>query len=120
MKEGQEFSEINESYVIFIVENDVIGAGIPIYHADRVIRETSEVFGDGNHIVYINGSYEGENPIGKLMHDFRCYNADDMYYSELAKQVRFYKDTEKGCWMSGGHPFSTDRSGTENVILCVR
>ena len=96
LKEGQEFSEINESYVIFIVENDVIGAGIPIYHTDRVIRETGEIFGDGNHIVYVNGSYEGENPIGKLMHDFRCYNADDMYYSELAKQVRFYKDTEKG------------------------
>lgn len=96
LKEGQDFSEINESYVIFIVENDVMGADIPIYHADRVIRETGEVFGDGNHIVYVNGSYEGENPIGKLMHDFRCYNADDMYYSELAKQVRFYKDTEKG------------------------
>jgi len=56
LKEGQEFSEINESYVIFIVENDVIGAGIPIYHTDRVIRETGEIFGDGNHIVYVNGS----------------------------------------------------------------
>ena len=96
LKEGQTFSEINESYVIFIVENDVIGAGIPIYHADRVIRETGEVFGDGNHIVYVNGSYDDESPIGKLMHDFRCYKADDMYYSELADQVRFYKDTEKG------------------------
>ena len=96
LKEGQDFSEINESYVIFITQGDVVGTGLPIYHADRVFRETKESFGDGNHIVYVNGSYEGENPIGKLMHDFRCYNADDMFYSKLADQVRFYKDTEKG------------------------
>lgn len=96
LKEGHDFSEINESYVIFITQSDFVGAGLPIYHADRFFRETKEIFGDGNHIIYVNGSYEGENPIGKLMHDFRCYNADDMYYSELADQVRFYKDTEKG------------------------
>lgn len=34
--------------------------------------------------------------IGKLIHDFKCTDADDMYYALLAKKVRFYKEDEKG------------------------
>ena len=30
------------------------------------------------------------------MHDFRCTQAKDMYYSELAKKVRYFKETEGG------------------------
>ena len=30
------------------------------------------------------------------MHDFRCLKADDMNYPELAEQVRFFKESEKG------------------------
>ena len=96
LKEGQKFSEINESYVIFITENDVMGEGLAIYHADRIVRETGKALEDGNHIVYVNGSYNGDDPVGRLVHDFRCNKEDDIYYSELAKQVRFYKETEKG------------------------
>lgn len=30
------------------------------------------------------------------MHDFRCTNSVDMFYSLLAKQVRYFKETEGG------------------------
>lgn len=30
------------------------------------------------------------------MHDFRCTSPVDMYYPVLAKQVRFFKETEGG------------------------
>jgi len=30
------------------------------------------------------------------MHDFRCTSAVDMFYDELAKSVRFFKETEGG------------------------
>lgn len=73
---------------LFIAANDTVGSGLPIYHADRTFRETGEDFGDGNHIVYANGSYDGDSPIGRLMHDFRSRRADDMYYKELADQVK--------------------------------
>lgn len=96
LKAGQDFSEINESYVIFITKHDIIGAGLPMYHADRVFKETGEDFGDGNHIVYVNGSYDGDSSIGRLMHDFRSYNAAEMYYPELANQVRYYKESKEG------------------------
>ncbi len=97
LKAGQEFKEIHDSYVIFITASDVIGAGCPLYHIDRMIKETGVYFGDGSHIIYVNGSYKDDSdPIGKLMHDFRCMSSADMFYPQLAKQVKYFKETEGG------------------------
>ena len=35
-------------------------------------------------------------PLGRLMHDFRCTQADDMYYAILSERVRYLKETEEG------------------------
>ena len=97
LKAGQEFNEIHDSYVIFITANDVMGAGGSLYHIDRVIKETGAYFGDGSHIIYVNGNYKDDSdPIGKLMHDFRCLSSVDMFYPALAKQVKYFKETEGG------------------------
>lgn len=97
LKAGQEFKEIHDSYVIFITANDVIGAGCSLYHVNRTIEETGAYFNDGSHIIYVNGSYKDDNdPIGKLMHDFRCLSSADMFYPILAKQVKYFKETEGG------------------------
>ncbi|MDE7223113.1 MAG: hypothetical protein K2O34_04955 [Acetatifactor sp.] len=58
--------------------------------------ETGKPLDDGTHIVYVNGAYRDESPIGKLMHDFSCKNPADMYYKPLAEQVRYYKQDAKG------------------------
>jgi len=47
---------------------------------------------DGSHIVYVNGSYKGNDPIGKLMHDFKCKKSKDMHYKELADGVKHFKE----------------------------
>ena len=97
LKAGQDFKEIRDSYVIFISENDVMGAGLPLYHIERTIQETGKMFGDGSHILYVNGSYKDDNdPVGRLMHDFRCVSSVDMFYPLLAEQVRHFKETEGG------------------------
>ena len=97
LKAGPEFKEIHDSYVIFITASDVIGAGHSLYHVNRMIEETGTYFGDGSHIIYVNGSYKNDNdPIGKLMHDFRCLNSADMFYPILASQVKYFKETEGG------------------------
>lgn len=97
LKAGQEFSEIHDSYVIFITASDVIGAGRSLYHVNRMIEETGTYFGDGSHIIYVNGSYKDDNdPVGRLMHDFRCVNYADMFCPALAKQVKYFKETEGG------------------------
>lgn len=97
LKAGQEFKDIHESYVIFITASDVMGAGHPLYHVNRMIEETGTYFGDGSHIIYVNGSYKDVNdPVGKLMHDFRCLSSVDMFYPVLARQVKYFKETEGG------------------------
>ena len=93
---SEDYDKLPESYVIFITENDVMGANLPVYHADRIVSETGKPLGDGAHIVYVNGAYRDESPIGKLMHDFSCKNPADMYYTPLAEQVRYYKEDAKG------------------------
>ena len=93
---GQDFEELPDSYVIFITKDDVPGHGLPIYHADRVIEENGEMFGDGSHIIYVNSSIQDEDTaLGRLMHDLHCKNADDMYSEVLAQRVSELKETEK-------------------------
>ena len=87
---------LNETYVIFITENDVLKAGLPIYHVDRTIRETGTFFNDQAHIVYVNSQIKDETALGKLMHDFFCTNSKDMNYSILAQRVRYFKEDTKG------------------------
>ncbi len=92
LKAGQEFSELQDSYMVFITRTDIFGYGIPIYTINRHFEETDELFDDGSHIVYVNGNYKGDDTIGRLMHDFGCKEAKDIYYPVLAKGVRHFKE----------------------------
>ena len=86
-----------ETYVIFITANDVLGSALPLYHIDRYVREQSfKPFNDGAHIIYVNGSYRGEDAIGSLMHDFSCKKASDIKSGVLSDKVRHLKESEKG------------------------
>ena len=96
LKKGDDFDNLPETWVVFITENDVIGKGLPLYPVDRCFLGTGERFEDGSHILYVNGAYRGDTPIGKLMHDFSCTNAADMYYTTLADRVRFFKESKEG------------------------
>ena len=93
---GEQYEYLNETYVIFITENDVLKRGLPIYHIDRMIKETGESFGDESHIIYVNSQIKDESALGKLMHDFSCTDAKDMKYKILADRVRYFKEDEKG------------------------
>ena len=98
LKSGEETEDIPDSYVIFITENDVMKGNQPIYPVERYITigENKVLFGDGSHILYVNGKYRGDDEIGKLMHDFSCTNPDDMNFEALAKRARYFKQDEKG------------------------
>lgn len=93
---GEKYENLCESYVIFITENDTMKAGLPIYHIDRTVKETGELFGDESHIIYVNSQIKDESALGKLMHDFYCTDPKDMNYKILAERVRYFKEDEKG------------------------
>ena len=94
LKAGESTEKLPETYVIFITENDVLHGGKPIYHIDRIIRETAMPFLDESHIIYVNNSYRENDSIGNLMHDFACKNANDMKSNLLAKRAKYLKENE--------------------------
>lgn len=93
---GSSYDALNEAYVIFITENDVLKAGLPIYHIHRMVEETGAVFNDQSHIIYVNSQIKDESALGKLMHDFFCTDAKDMFYPVLANRVQYFKQDAKG------------------------
>ena len=62
-----------------------------------MIRELDcKSFGDGTHIIYVNGATRSKSDIGKLMHDFLCSNAAEMYFDLLKRRVSEFKNSEEG------------------------
>ena len=93
---GQEFTELPETYTIFILEKDFYGMGKPVYSIERINLDTGKPFDDGEHILYVNGEYRGDSDIGKLMHDFSCTDADDMNFELMAERTRYLKENPEG------------------------
>ncbi len=94
---GEDYDRLPESYVIFITETDVLGMSQPMYVIERTIKGSNRTFQDGSHIIYVNSSMmDLTTPLGRLMHDFHCTRAADMYYDVLAERVRYLKETEGG------------------------
>lgn len=93
---GDDFEKLPETYVIFITSKDYWKQGLPLYTVNRNIEELNTPFDDKAHIIYVNGDYNDDSPLGKLMYDFKCSQPSEMYYPNLAERAHFLKDTEGG------------------------
>ena len=97
LKAGQDFKELPEVYVIFIMLNDTLKLNQTIYTIRKYVDGSMKPFDDGSHLIYINGSAEDDGTeIWKLIHDFRCTKAEDMYLPRLSERVKFLKEDEEG------------------------
>ena len=96
LKSGEDFDKLRDTYVIFITENDVMGKDLDLYAFDRVDKAAGLDLHDGTHIIYVNGATHSNSDIGKLMHDFLCSNAAEMYFDILKRQVSQFKNSEEG------------------------
>lgn len=94
LEKGESFEKLPNIYIIFITENGAYCKGKALRIARRM-WDDGEEFGDHTYIVYVNGQYRGNDALGDLMHDFRCTDPDDMV-TELANEVNFYKNVDKG------------------------
>ena len=92
LKKGQDFSEIRDSYVIFIYKHDKFQEGLPVYHLSRFVEETGKKVNDGSNIIYVNGTYAGNDDLGKLLADFQQPDASKINFKELADGVRYFKE----------------------------
>ena len=96
LKSGDDFDKLRDTYVIFITENDVMEDGQDVYVYDRSEKMSGRSLCDGTHIIYVNGATRSNSDIGKLMHDFLCSNAAEMYFDILKRQVSQFKNSEEG------------------------
>ena len=93
---GQEFEELPETYTIFVTENGFFDSGVGLSPIERMNTVTNAPFNDREHILYVNGQYDGDDELGWLMHDFLCNDPDEMHYELLAERSRYYKKDPKG------------------------
>lgn len=96
LKECQDFDEIPDTYTIFITENDIYQEGKPFYIIERINLTTGKSFNDGEHILYVNGQYRGDDEIGDLMYDFNCDDPHKMKSKEMAERAIYLKETKEG------------------------
>ena len=96
LAKGADVSELPETWVIFITENDIYGVGCPLYHVERIVQELQRPFDDGAHILYVNGANREDTPLGRLMQDFFCERPEQMNYKELAQRVDYFKAEAEG------------------------
>lgn len=96
LKKKQKFRDLKDSYVIFIYKHDKFGKGLPVYHINRHIEETGELFSDGSHIIYVNGKYKGDDEVGRLIRDFHQSEAEKIENKALADGVKHFKETKGG------------------------
>ena len=93
----EDFKELKDTYVIFITEEDTRKEGKEVNKYEMTDIENGKKFNDGRHIIYVNGASEDvSTPIGKLIHDLKCKNPDDMYSKVFAEKARYLKETVEG------------------------
>ena len=95
MNAGDEFTELPETYVIFITAKDVLGYGLPIYHIERYITELNQPFNDKAHIIYVSGENNSDTPLGQLMQDFKQSNPDLIKAKVLSDRMKYLKSTNE-------------------------
>jgi len=89
---GEDYSELRDSYTIVITEDDIFKEGEALYIFDRTNIKNGKPLGDGSHIIYVNGSYDGDDPLGWLMRDFREPDPAKMHNKVLAERVNYLKN----------------------------
>ena len=91
------FAEIPDVIVVFISKFDVFKSSRPLYHIDRVIRETGKAVDNGFEEVYVNAEIDDDSDVARLMNVFNTDTAyDDVKFPVTSAYKRRYKTTEEG------------------------
>lgn len=96
LPEGAEPSELRDVYVIYLCETDPYDDGLPMYHVKSTIEENEKPYEEGRYIIYVNGQYRGDDPVGRLMHDMRATNPEDIYSEALRERAVLSKSAVRG------------------------
>ena len=78
--------------IVFISKFDIFEGGLPLYHIDKVVRETGQVIEDGLTEIFVNTvNYDGSRParLMKLFTENDAYSNDEFpVTSELKSRLK--------------------------------
>ena len=91
-KTGKKFEFIPDVCIVFISKFDIFDSGLPLYHIDKVVRETGQVIDDGLTEIFVNTvNYDGSKParLMKLFTENDAYSNDEFpITSELKSRLK--------------------------------
>ena len=91
-KTGKRFEFIPDVCIVFISKFDIFDSGLPLYHIDKVVRETGQVIEDGLTEIFVNTvNYDGSKParLMKLFTENDAYSNDEFpITSELKSRLK--------------------------------
>lgn len=99
---GSKFKDVAQVIVIYITKFDIFGDGLPIYHIDRVVRETGKTRTDGFTEIYVNASVKNyDDELNSNVSDLMDLFTDRMKlnpekFPEFSKRKNMFVNTEKG------------------------
>ena len=93
---GIKFEKIPDVCVVFISKFDIFEGNLPLYHVDRIVRETGKIANNGLEEVYINTKIKDDSEVSKLMEVFVDDNAYNSKFPKTSNIKRRYKETEGG------------------------
>lgn len=93
---GKKFAEIVDVYIVYISEFDIFHGNSPIYHIDKVIRETGERIDDGSSEIFVNTAINDGSDLAELMACFTQKYVQNPKFPKLSSRVKMLKTTEGG------------------------
>ena len=96
MDPGERFEKVPDVYVVFISRFDIFKSGLPLYHVDRMVRETGKVVSNGVEEVYVNAAVKDGSDISELMDVFVSQDRYNDKFPFTSASKRRYRETEEG------------------------
>jgi predicted transposase/invertase (TIGR01784 family) len=96
MDPGLKFEFVPDVCVVFISKFDIFKGNSPLYHVDRVVRETQEIVDNGFTEVYVNTKVKDDSEISELMEVFVDDHAYNNKFPKTSEAKHRYKETEGG------------------------
>jgi predicted transposase/invertase (TIGR01784 family) len=93
---GIRFEKVPDVCVVFISTFDMFRGHLPLYHIDRVVRETQEIVDNGFQEVYVNTKVKDASQVSKLMEIFVKDDAYSDGFPKTSEAKHRFKETERG------------------------
>lgn len=93
---GIKFENVPDVCIVFISKFDIFEGNLPLYHVDRIVRETGKVIGNGLEEIYVNTKIKNNSEVSELMELFVDDNAYNSKFPITSNSKYRYKETEGG------------------------